>query len=288
MYWTDSNTFDYGSDYVGRPYNPEQAVDTTFAFNLFALNPQQECCYGLQFVSPNANVYLNTNSADYDSTVFSSTDGPYTVMPIDPEQGDTSYVLQWDRVDRTSHMALKTYVTAVTSGLALDSLATNPGGITPVEGNMGGPAKAFNFNVKGSEWSKMFITAGPGMSEMSPFFANMSVLPIVSDKFAWTPYYGWDLATMDAVATSIDQDLGTFRYVNPYPASWKTVLAAQQYARVPVYVPESTSPLYFEVASGFMTDSMPTGPIAPIMSNVKNPKINGQDFLRSTQLMSRL
>lgn len=279
MYWTDSTAFDYGSDFVGRPYNPEQVINTTFAFNLFALNPQQECCYGLQLLSPNANVYLNTSGVNYDSTVFNSTEGPYSVMPIDPAKGDTSYMLQWDRVDRSSGMALKTYVTAVTSGLAFDSLATNPDAITTVEGNMGGPAKAFNLNVKGSEWSKLFITAGPGMSDMSPFFANLSVLPFVTDKFAWGAWFGWhDLATMDAIATSIDQDLGTFRYVNPYPTSWKTVLAAQQYARIPVYVPGSSSPTYFEVGSSFMTDSMPTGPIAPLMSNVKSPKINGEDF----------
>ncbi|HYG98358.1 MAG TPA: putative Ig domain-containing protein [Terriglobales bacterium] len=279
IYWTDSSTFDYGSDYTGRLWDGSNSVNTTFAFDVFALNPQRECCYGLDFVSPNANVYLNTDIVNPDSTVFSNTIGPYTVAPIDPAKGDTSYVLQWDRVDRTSAMALKTYVNAVTSGLALDSLATVPDGITHVEGHMSATPKAFNLNVKGSEWTKALITSGPGLSEISPFFAGLSVVPFVTDKYTYTPYYdSLDLAYMDAVVTSIDQDLGTFRYVNPYPATWKTAFAAEQYARIPVYVPGSTKPAYLENDVAFITDNIPTGPIAPIMSNVTNPKINGKDF----------
>ena len=299
-YWTDSSTFDYGSDFIGRPYDPEQEITTTLNFNLVGLNPIYECCSGLEFMSPNAGVsYYTNNSVDYNTTVFNFLEGPLPFMSIDPTKDDASYVLQWDRVDRASGMALKARVSAVTSGLALDSLVTNPDGSTEtlIEGQMASSPKAFDFNIKGSEWAKTFITAGPGLGDISPFMSSISSLPFVTDKFAYMWDYGMfgrmkagpkgmgpggpggiPVADMYAIVTNTDQDLGAFRYVNPFPASWKPVFSAQQFAIIPVYVPGSDMPAYMEVGSAFMTHDMPNGPVAPIMSNVQNPKIGDKDF----------
>jgi hypothetical protein len=284
-YWTDSSSFDHGSDYIGRPQDPNQVVNTTFAFNLTGLNAPQSCCYlfSLELLSPNANSqYRTQNYVDYGMTVFNYLEGPKTVTPIDPSRGDTTYVLQQDSAQLAGDKG--TFI-GVTSALALNSFATNPGGATttPVEGQMGGTPITFDVNVKGSGWASVLTTAGPVAPDtVGPISATLSVLPFVTDKYA-AAAYGNDttLASMSA-STSIDEDLGSFQYVNPYSSTWKPVFTAWELATFPITIPGATLPGSYRVGVDFITHDVPTGPIAPLMSTAKNPKINGADFFSST------
>lgn len=302
-YRTDGTTgFDYGSDYYGRP-DDDNWMPTTFGFNLFGIAQTSNCRVRLEVVSPNAGSAYETrynqdpncgeSSVNFENFAY--------LRPIDPSQGDAAFVLQRDRVEELSQMAENVKVDAVTTALALDWVTTNPEGYTFIQGLMSAPASAFNVNVKASEWSQILLTAAPGVLELRPWKASLSVLPFVTDIYAY-PQAGYDrrkdladayatddtdkgapsssleLATIVSKGNAVDQDLGTFRYVNPFPPSWKVMFGAQQKAVVPVLVPGSEYPTDFRVDSAFLTDNIPDGPIAPVMSGVRNPKINGEDF----------
>jgi Putative Ig domain len=278
VYWTDSSTFDCGSDYIGR--NDAETVSTTLDFNMQGLTEPWNYSW-VSLVIPNVQFVQGFGGVDY--TTFQGEYGYEQFPVLDPENGDAAYLLQWDTgIAEQSRMAGEAQAIAITSGLALNSLAVNPDGgtTTPITGIMGGTPNAFDVNVKSSEWAKALIKSGPAIdmsndSIFTRFGANLMVLPFVNDIYANRPLF---VAHVAAPPSSVDRDLGVMRYVNPYPGTWTPVFAAHQYALYDISLPGSDGTIKNVAGMSYMTSDVPTGPIAPIMSGVQNPKINGNDF----------
>jgi hypothetical protein len=274
LYWTNSSTFDYGRDYVGRV--PSAQVSTNVAFALTGLDAWASGNQ-LQVLSPNANSTFNpTASPATGATAFTDSE-TLTVNPIDPTQGDTSYVLQYE----ATNAALPSGFTGQVLGpaLSLPALTISGAGPNNVTGLMGPPltsaTSSFDFNLLGSQWASMFNNVGPA-SVMQPsnfFEAVITVQPFISNKASFNDGFFFAKLLNLSSGVSTDQDLGAMSYNNPFPGSWAPVFASYQEAFA--NLPLTSGVTAFRMSAEYRTLTIPsaTAGIAPLMSAVVNPTI---------------
>jgi hypothetical protein len=282
LYWTDTGAFDFGSDFTGRP-NESTSVSTTLDFDLTGLSPTYEGESWLDVYNPNAHSGWEQQVPDAAPGTFAGT-YPTNMTAIDSATDGPTYVIQYDGdAEETAEMSGDVWVGAIASGLTLNSFSTVAGGSSDVHGAMGGTPKNFDVNIKGSEWQNSLFKSGPSLYSMDDFFAELDVLPFVSDVYAAGSEEAGpaELAYIEAASGPTDQSFGVFHYVNPYPEAWTPVFGASQAAEYAVVPPGSSDSEYFWARTSFMTSEIPTGPIAPMMSGPQNAKINGNDFFTS-------
>jgi hypothetical protein len=273
LYWTNSSTFDYGRDFVGRV--PSAQVSTNVAFALTGLDAWA-ASDNLQIISPNANsTFAPTGAIASGATTFTDNE-TLTVNPIDPTQGDTSYVLQFEPT--TAALPSGFTLKVLGPALSLPSLTISGAGPNDVSGALGPPltsaTSSFDFNLLGSQWASTLSNLGPA-SVIQPtnyFEAVLTFQPFKTDiaDFTDSIFYSKLLNTTSGIST--DQDLGAFSYNNPFP--WTPVFASYQeaFANLPL---SGGGLAAFRMSAEYRTLTIPTAAagIAPLMSPVVNPTI---------------
>jgi hypothetical protein len=302
FYWTNSSTFDCGTDYAGRPaqstINGSIAVDNLNGLDSWATSDN------LVLTSPNARVYcylLVSNAISFpnwkntscpfdsspanDSTTFTPTDpAPFTGPPIDPSLGDTSYVLQYESVPNGSALgpALAQPSLALTSGNADATLS----GTFTSSASIG---VTIGFIVEGSAWAQVYNEQGPPSATPDQFYFGLSVQPIVSSQVvAEGPPLELESLQIPQVTTDgSQQELPS--YNNPFPSNWLTVFSAHGGSKMfsAECEPLPNEPLTNVCAEvGYATSTLPTTRIAPPMSPVLNPALNGTSLFTVTTTTS--
>ncbi len=250
MYWTNSSTFDYGTDYVGSDSASESFANVTF--NLSGLDPWA-AGDNLTLVSPNLGLTSSLTgpticsplscvpSSDLASgaTTFSETGQQ---VNFDAASGSSNYILQYD------------WISAPLSGsvlgpaLNLSSFSLNT--TDSVTGALSESSlSSLDINVKGSAWAKMYTQQASLLASQGTFVANLALQPFVSDLAANGPVPGVlsnsiesstigfqpliPLASLSANEVIVDQDFGTVQYNDPFPATWLPVFTASGASCVP-------------------------------------------------------
>lgn len=274
LFWTSSSTFDMGRDYAGRYSEP---VPTEFAFSLNGLSPWQSSDY-ISLVSPNAGASVHSRLAPVsDSTSLQGTE-TVTALPIDPEKGDITFVLQYQPLSAP----LSGY--AVGPSLYLPDLKVYEGGTTSVAGSLTLAPRVLELTIQKQDWMSLFASAGPGTPSPYLFLSDVSVQPFPADK-SLVPRVA--LLRIDPQMTdiSLGWNYGILQYSDPFPSDWPRVFSITESAIIQVPLPDGGT-MSFPVSAGYQSNSIPSTAVGPMMTPIRNPVVNGASLLDKNTLDS--
>jgi hypothetical protein len=302
-YWTSSSTFDFGHDLIGSPLRATSGVQNTI-FNISAsgLDPLlTEDWFGfltdqqmLDIEFPR-NVPAGSTTVDVSAIVSSN---------IDFSQASTGFLMQFEPVSLGSLNGL-----ALGPELTLSNLSVQNGATNLITGALNAsPESSLALSIKGSSWAPLFDNAGPASANPIGSVLTVSAQPFVTGRFAsgMNSFLGPDLPLFSSASQGIafgspggavtscanssdtlftlpvasqppiltDQNFGTLLYGDPFPSAWLRIFSFCQKASLQIPVPSSGATVPFLVVDGEST-ALPTGPVAPLVSTVRNPTING-------------
>lgn len=256
-YWTNSSTFDLGEDLGGR--EPSSCdYPATLALNLSGLASLTTDSW-LTVSVPNLMDEIGFADLPLESSSYVGDVQFY--CPIDPALGDTTYIVQAERVT-----GLGADVNGTLSGpaLSLPSLAAPGGTTTEVSGELTtANPQSLDFKVQWAEWAASFKNVAPTFATLTSFMSWVDVQLYVSDR-ATHRSASLVNAWPDSVQSS-NTDYGTIHYNNPYPSSWSQVFSGFAEAGGDDY----------RVFNAFATTTPLTGGFAPLISAVQSPTMNG-------------
>jgi hypothetical protein len=176
--------------------------------------------------------------------------------------------------------------------LTLSNLSLTTGGHDTISGALNPAVPAsINLSVKGSAWAPLFdhiaptapTTVGGGFYlSVQPYIAadgpNISLSNPID--LIWTKAYIVSGFTSPSCSINppltTDVEAGTVQYSDPFPTTWRRTFRVCQNASVAVPVPGGTTQGINLTNS--QTTSLPTATVQPLLSAVRNPKINGADL----------
>jgi hypothetical protein len=307
-YVTNSSTFDCGSDYAGPQPSPTMSasltLDLTGGLTAWATGD------GLALVSADGGVYCDlvsptavvndknsscpVASADVPATTVTSFAPPdpitFTGFPVAPSSSDPSLVLQYVAV--TGGVVLGPALPQPTLALTSGSSATITGALTPPSS-----PSSIDVTVAGPTWSDAYAVQGPGSAKPEDFFVDLSVQPIVGGQ-ADDPgavvapgatenmttqdiprRAALGLVSLDVAQVTTSVDLGSQKYNNPFPTGWPIVFSARGGS-----CDSASHNVCAEI--GYSTTTLPTVAIAPPMSPVLSPTLNGTNLLIASSTTS--
>jgi len=301
MYWTSSSSIDLGIDLFGDrpPGTTPTSTTTTVDVNLSGLDPLQAGDV-VEFLSdpPSFPFAFNASSAAGATGLIS---GQSIGSNIDFSQIHSGLLLQYEPVDVTGLTALASGAETMISNLSLSNGTTNT--ITATLNHA--PSASFDLNVKGSAWVSLLNSAGPNPA--TPVSSTISVVAQPSTTGSQSvPFFGGEVPLLlegqglpaflfpscpgsgpapsgsltlppGGSPITMDQDFGIVQYGDPLPSSWHRIFSFCQTASLSLPLPGSSSPVPFDLTDAQST-SIPASPIAPLISQVQNPTINGSSL----------
>jgi hypothetical protein len=265
-YWTDSSTFDRGTDYTGRQQTYTSCNTTLnvslsgldiYGYDLYASIPNQSNSF---YVSGNQNGSAYTGNWQMCGS-------------IDPTLGDDTYIFQSEYPQLSESFDIDAGVTG--PALHLSTLAVAEGDTVDVSGNLTNNPQSVDVKFRGADWTASFANVAPSPTTFEETVAIEFLQPFVSDRVT-SPIFSEDQAVQSlwyvwANPESWNLDIGTIQYNNPYPSSWLPVYAGYAYANIQNdmwWIP-------WNVENAYLTTTPPANGTAPLMSAVQNPMING-------------
>jgi len=302
-YWTSASQIDLSADYFFRTIGPAVAPSTTsIDLEFSGLDPTPQSTFELLsmesplltswgFVFPSGNS-ISRHMQFNGNVGFSNLKHAFALEYLPAALGTGSgYVLGPELT--LSNLAIVDGTSSTISG------ALNP--VVPATANL---------NLKGSAWAPLFDhvaavpltgSAGNFSVTVQPFatshvIATANDISLIFDRSdglltaipgATTPCENSFSTFSTAPATSSgllgDIDPGTVNYSDPFPAEWLRKFNTCQYSTIAVPVPGSNSTQTLQVSIGQST-AQPTSAITPLLSPVRDPKINGSDLFTPAQL----
>lgn len=280
LYWTDSSTFDFGDDYLGRV--PVAPITATLQWNLSALAAWDPIYDALSIAVPNAGVNFVSAAATSPSAGASSYSGasesyagvPFSSLPGDPDQ---VYVFQKRQTAAGDQNVVVT--------MAPVSLQVDNGDTSQVAAAMAAPTSSANLEMKvsNSAYNAMAASVNPNLTAASSFnfggSGELFVQPLVTDRAISSGSQGLSagVALLDFSLANVatDQDLGSFNYGVPLPAGWLRLFTYTQSGALTL--PVGTGSVDIPYSIGHAGTAIPSAsqPDQPVMSPVRNPQMNG-------------
>jgi hypothetical protein len=293
-YWTSSSTFDVGNDFfapisnpatptIGNPTTPTTAT-TYINFSFTSLDPTAAPSI-LRFNALEAAVPFLGSSTSAGSTTFFG--GVVINGNLDFSVIKNAFVRQYEPA---AFGSVDGYVLG--PELTLSNLSLTTGGHDTISGALNPAVPAsINLSVKGSAWAPLFdhiaptapTTVGGGFYlSVQPYIAadgpNISLSNPID--LIWTKAYIVSGFTSPSCSINppltTDVEAGTIQYSDPFPTTWRRTFRVCQNASVAVPVPGGTTQGINLTNS--QTTSLPTATVQPLLSAVRNPKINGADL----------
>src|ERR1700674_3857396 len=302
-YWTSSSTFDFGHYVIGSPLRATSGLQNTI-FNISAsgLDPLlTEDWFGfltdqqmLDIEFPRI-VPVGSTTVDVSTIVGSN---------IDFSQASTGFLMQFEPVSLGSLNGL-----ALGPALTLSNLSVQDGATNSITGALSAPPESsFVLSINGSWWAPRFNNAGPASATPIGSVLTVSAQPFVTGRFAsgMNSFLGPDLPLFSSASQGLsfglpsgavtscantsdtlftlpvasqppiltDQNFGILQYGDPFPSAWLRIFSFCQKASLQIPIPNSSATVPFLLVDGEST-ALPTGPVAPLVSAVQNPMING-------------
>lgn len=315
-YWTQTSDFDFGQDAIGRLLSISSQISTTFSFSISGLQPSGQTGDILYPQSDFRGFLLPYFTLQPNTTTFN---GIVSVNSnIDWSKIDTLYLSEYLLGTMGNFNG---YVLGPTQ--TLTGLTFTNGGTNSIVGtlSLNSSAASVPLDISGSAWATSASSAGPGTP--TPAFSDFAafVQPYVNDRLAaptsplllgpdlallrpaapttnsipFPSSYGCELSVQAlnnlpplnlGVAPIItDVDYGTLPYNDPYPSNWLRMFQYCQVSAVSFPRPNSTVTDTFYVTNK-QTTALPSGPVAPILSPVQSPLLNGASLFKSATLNS--
>jgi hypothetical protein len=311
-YWTSSSTFDVGNDFfapISNPTTPTTAT-TYINFSFTSLDPTAAPSL-LRFNTLEAAVPFLGGSTNAGSTTFFS--GGVINGNLDFSVIKNAFVRQYEP---TALGSVNGYVLG--PELTLSNLSLTTGGHNTISGALNPTVPAsINLSIKGSAWVPLFDHIAPTMPAALAGSFSLSVQPFIASDgpnvsptnpslpidLIWTGgnfsafLTSSSCPTNSTVATfstnpplttsanpplTTDVEAGTVQYSDPFPATWRRTFRVCQSASVAVPVPGGTTQGI--TLTNSQTTSLPTATVQPLLSPVRNPKINGADLFTAATI----
>jgi len=287
-FWTNTNSFAYGVDYIGR-WSASTVTGVTLNWQLTGLSAWQ-AEDALSFYAPNAGVSAWPPSSaclsaePIGSTTFQNCDlDPYANYPVDFSLGDVSYFLQTN----TDSVSDSTVVLAMGNSNSL-ALLNNAGDISVASSLAANTGNLWELNLSGtSAWTSYAPMVNPtfaftGSQGHADFYIQQQTQ--VPNVLAQTQSVGpapnavpsagmVPILDYPVTAPTATQNLGQFHdYSNNFFGPFSTLFEYQ--VNEPAFLVPTTS-LTVPVGIGHIGATIPTNatPDVPVMSPVAAPTI---------------
>jgi len=312
-FWTNTATFDAGSDIAGGQY-PSASSQNTISFNydISGIAPETTEEWIVSYFFPLSLV--SQFSLDPGSTSLS--DDFALPSSIDWSEVHSEFLMQYELEPLGP---LNNYVLG--PELTLSNLTLTEGATNSISGTLNPATEtSFNLGVSGSQWASVFNNVGPAMATVQnsvltltaePYVVGLNagpssvdlpalllvaptpggtallyesneiiIDPLVSicEDFTGAPP-GSVLVNEPPVLT--DQNFGVLQYSDPFDPTWTRALALCQQATVPIPIPNSSETYSFVLEDGASV-APSNSPLAPIALPVENPAINGSSFFTAS------
>jgi hypothetical protein len=320
IYWTSSSNFDFGSDIVGTQANATSGSQKTiFNVNATALDPLQAGDW-FAFVTDVPLLDLDFPAfAPPGSTTFQLV--AQISGNVDFSHASSAFLMQYEPVSLGSFKGLSLGPELIVQNPAFQVGTTNnvngalnasapssfplsingsqwvplfaaasPTAATPIGSVLTVSAQPF---VTGRLARPLSSLLGPDLPLVSP--VSVSGIPFVlssamsscantsgSSSISLPPGLPVEPITSQPPLLT-DENFGALQYGDPFPAAWTRFFSFCQKATVAVPLPNSTATTPFVLVYGQNT-ALPTAAVAPLVSAVQNPTINGASLLTASTI----
>jgi hypothetical protein len=301
-YWTNSSTFDVGSDvFVAEGVGLTTSSTTNFTLSFTSLDPTPGAAL-LQIDALETGFAPNSSSTNAGSTTY--TGGFFSGGNLDYSSIKTLFVRQYEP---TPFGSITGYVMGPELTLLNQSLTT--GAPNTLSGSLNPKVPAsVNLSVQGSAWTPLFEHIAPAASTSLGGAFYLSVHPYVDAggpnvsltnpsmpiNLLWANENSASLftsstcsgnsSTNPSSSLTADVEAGTVPYSDPFPAAWRRTFRVCHTATVNVPLPGGASQGIN--LTNTQTTSVPTATVKPLLSAVQNPKINGADLFTASTVNS--
>jgi len=304
-YWTSSSTFDFGTDLNAPTFSGTVGVSTTtINANLDGLDPllaedEVSFLWGLPPI-----VLLGSNGASSLGATTMSV-GAITNSNAGFSQPEPSIAVQYEPETAGSLNLLK-----LGPEVSLPQVAFTAGTFNTINVTLTHSTEtSFDLNVKGSAWAPLLNNVGASAPTSEAIDIGVMVEPYMQGKTLGAIPFGIPLllgpsnqalglsrssltigcassgpnsaSSSGETPITTDQDFGTVKFEDPFPATWPRVFRFCQTTSVPIPIPGLTTPVSFNVVAS-ETTVLPTTQIAPLIGPVQNPTIQEKNFFSPT------
>ena len=310
-FWTSASTFDAGQDIAG-PVAPEisNLENTRVNFDLSGLDAVGQVAI-VNFVAPVAG-YPGTTLEGPPATSETWTGWPISPF-IDWSQIDSAFLLQYvpESLGSLNNLVI---------GPSIDASISFTDGTTNnlTETLQPSPQASFNLSVPGSQWATLFnnaapATPSPGSSALfvsaeqylsegrmptgvtypvavGPVGSSSSV-PALALVGTTTSSGGETVGCLEPgqiqglqAPILTDQNFGALQYGDPFPSTWTRAVYLCQLATVAMPIPDSATTATFSLIDSASVAPSANVSLAPVVSIVQNPTINGTSFFTAATL----
>jgi hypothetical protein len=320
IYWTSSSTFDFGGDTVGARLRATSGSQKTI-LNVSAtgLDPVQAGDW-FAFVTDEPLLDLEERAFGAPgSTTFQL--GAQISGNVDFSQASSAFLMQYEPVSLGSFNGLTLGPELTLPNPAIQNGTTNnlggnlnasapssfplsingsrwvplfaaasPTAATPIGSVLTVSAQPF---VAGRLARPLTSVLGPDLPLVSP--VSVSGLPFVLSS-AMSSCANTSGASFISLVPGLpvepitsqppiltDENFGTLQYGDPFPVTWMRFFSFCQKGTVAVPLPNSTATTPFVLVYGQNT-ALPTAAVAPLISAVQNPTINGASLLTASTI----
>jgi len=311
-FWTNTSTFDAGNDIAG-PLAPTtgNSQNTSATFNLSGLDPVGQQT-NLDFVVP------VVSGLGYPGITFGA-EPPQTNLffpdvPLSP-------TIDWSKIDSAFFLQYVPESLGSLNNLVIGpsvdaSLSLTDGQLNTItETLQPSPQASVNLSVPGgSQWAPLFTTdAAPAAPIPYSSALSISAQAYISGRLAsgtgTLPNIGagsipsLTLAGTTSTNTnsiagcvvqefnpnpqpaiSTDENFGALQYGDPFPSTWTRILSLCQLYTVAIPVPNSSATASFALVDGASVPPSGNVTLAPVVSIVQNPNINGASFFTAATI----
>ncbi len=303
IYWTSSSTFDMGHDYsVNMVTSTPTTSTTTIDFQLTGLDPTTDSGW-VQVLLPGGPLLPFESSTSPGSTV-----GAVGAMI----NGNVDYSAYKDAFMMQYEPAAFGPVNGFVLGpeLSVTDLSLTSGAVNTISEALSPKVPAsMPVAIKASEWVPLFdriapsapsATGGVFAASLQLYSPHQIVTGAPNINLIWSPAPGKQgpafspscgssssLTGAPALppALSSDFDAGEVQYSDPFPSNWLRSFTVMQCAAVSLALPGGSSSQTF-ILTNTQSTPLPTSAIAPLISPVQNPKINGADLFTASTINS--
>jgi hypothetical protein len=312
IFWTSASAFDFGSDLVGSPLQVTALGNTTLTGTYTGLNPNQTSDWfslvtdtqGFGLDSPDLDP-VGSTSFNFLSSINSN---------IDFSQVKTIFLAQYEPAAPANLHAL-----AMGPASTLSNVNVINGTVNDLSATLSAsPAASLNLSIKGSAWAAAAANVAPTavtplgsvlLFSAQPFVTDRKAdpirtrlgtnLPLIapaltpSSQSVFCSQSGSGVIVNGVVGTGsqfliqppilADQNFGTVVYGDPLPAAWPRIFNFCQGFTTQVAIPNSAATQSFVLQNGEATGA-PASAVAPLLSPVQNPQLNGASLFAAATL----
>jgi hypothetical protein len=314
-YWTSASDFDGGQDVVGDPLSTGPNATTNFDYSISGITSSSN---GDDYFTAQSNVgeFFSPIPAAISPNTTTMTFGISVNANVNWSNVSTLYLSQFQY---TTSGNFTGYLLGPSQTLTDVSIST--GAMNTIDANLSPAAPiSIPIDIAGSAWAPIAALVGPGSP--APTYSAFSVFaqPYVIDRYAqamigspfgpdfpmlstgtvlpppdtWPfgPSYGCESFISYLTQTSpntgvspivVDTSFGTLSYDDPYPTNWPRLFQYCQVSSINLPRPNSTATDTFLVSTD-ETTLLPTSPVAPLLTPVQSPTLNGSSLFQTATL----